>query len=52
LLGWKDLSLEKIHVVTFFLTFFLLSKISANLVEFVFTMLEIFTPEIISPSLW
>jgi hypothetical protein len=46
LLGWKDLSLETIPIVTFFL--FL--KISANLIEFVFTMLGISTPEIISPS--
>jgi hypothetical protein len=43
--GWKDLGLKTILVVTFFL--FL--KISANLIEFIFTMLWISTPEIISP---
>jgi hypothetical protein len=44
--GWKDLGLETIHVVTFI--YFL--KISIDLIEFVFTMLGIFTLEIIPPS--
>jgi hypothetical protein len=43
---WKDLDAE----ITLVVTFFLFLKISANLIEFVFTMLGISTPEIISPS--
>jgi hypothetical protein len=47
LLGWKDLGLETIPDVTFFL---LSENFQQNLVEFVFKIEGISTPEIISPS--